>query len=1047
MQTRQCLGKVWSQAEACDREHNPNSGSSAMIVSRTSRTKFFVAASAVAVLVFAGLLGPSPASAQRSSVPHQGYFLGFQPYYDGDYRSAAKVFREAARSAVASTEGRWVDSICYHTMLGDCYYEMGDLDNALDQYSSALKLFVTYRDWMLRVEFPPGIDPEVNARVTVTWGASTRTTRIGQFPEKFQTLQGRLDNQDVLQKGGVVVTPQLRPLFVSEIVRCTAQAIRRRSEIMGPTGEHDQLTLLVLDGLSRRPGPPNHWAQCWVELQLGLAYKAANKPAQAASELTKSLMAGGTYDHPLTCIALVELGKLAFEQGKYDAAATLFHESTISAAYFDRFDVMEEGFRLGQLAHVVSAQKGVYPPLVPAAAWSKQKRLRALNVSIAIALGENLRIAGETSDATAALNQARTNLARAEMSQGVMGARLNFETAKVQLQAGNHAAGGQSLNSAVAFQKKSSKRLYQIALVDKMFTSGGVTERVGDMLYADVLREPTARDWTVDTLETLAVMLSPHPLPLEHWFELALVRKEQEKALEIADRIRRHRFYSTQPLGGRLLALRWVLEAPNEALSNVAQLQKQDILVRFPKYAELSRQAATAQSALAQLPLTPSEESDIKKQAELLEQLGKLSAAQEIWLQSIALERLPSEFAFPPLKETKDVQRDLVPGQLVLAYLQTTRHLHAFAFSKENYAYFTVEAPAKVRADVVELLKQMGHFDKNQTVETTTLHDSSWKGTAGRILKQLTNNTKADFSAEDWAKYNELIVVPDGVLWYVPFEALQLPAGAGSVALTDRLNIRYVPTVSLALPDRRGQNAVAKTALAASKTIAVEEQAAIAEAMREIVAVLPGTSQLPSRLNHPSATLSSAFDRLVLLGDIAGSDRGPYSLSPLQIDMNKPGSTLADWMLLPWPSPDQIVMPGFHTPAEDALKRGGTGEEVFLTVCGLMATGSRSILLSRWRTGGQTSFDLMREYVQELPHRPAASAWRRSVQLLRKGSVDPSREPRVKVAASADSLAADHPFFWAGYMLVDTGNGQPAVHVAPAKPAEEKPPAAAEEKL
>ena len=52
----------------------------------------------------------------------------------------------------------------------------------------------------------------------------------------------------------------------------------------------------------------------------------------------------------------------------------------------------------------------------------------------------------------------------------------HFETAKAQLQAGNHAAGGQSLNSAVAFQKKSSKRLYQIALVDKMFTSGGVTE-------------------------------------------------------------------------------------------------------------------------------------------------------------------------------------------------------------------------------------------------------------------------------------------------------------------------------------------------------------------------------------------------------------------------------------------------------------------------------------------------------------------------------------------------------------------------------------------
>jgi len=81
---------------------------------------------------------------------------------------------------------------------------------------------------------------------------------------------------------------------------------------------------------------------------------------------------------------------------------------------------------------------------------------------------------------------------------------------------------------------------------------------------------------------------------------------------------------------------------------------------------------------------------------------------------------------------------------------------------------------------------------------------------------------------------------------------------------------------------------------------------------------------------------------------------------------------------------DVVVLPGFHTAAEDALKRlhrGPPGNEVFLSVCGLMANGRRTLLISRWRTGGQTSFDLVREFVQELPAnlRRPPDAWQRAV--------------------------------------------------------------------
>jgi hypothetical protein len=172
----------------------------------------------------------------------------------------------------------------------------------------------------------------------------------------------------------------------------------------------------------------------------------------------------------------------------------------------------------------------------------------------------------------------------------------------------------------------------------------------------------------------------------------------------------------------------------------------------------------------------------------------------------------------------------------------------------------------------------------------------------------------------------------------------------------------------------------------------------------------------------PSSIFAATVDRLVVLTDIDDAEKGPLAWSPFAIDAGKAGSSLSDWTLLPMAGVDQILLPGFHTAAESSLKRGsGTGEEIFNTVCGLMASGCRTVMLSRWRVGGQSSFDLMREFLQELPHESAASAWRRSVRLEAERYLDPTTEGRLKAPPAGEGLKADHPFFWSGYMLIDTG--------------------------
>jgi hypothetical protein len=120
------------------------------------------------------------------------------------------------------------------------------------------------------------------------------------------------------------------------------------------------------------------------------------------------------------------------------------------------------------------------------------------------------------------------------------------------------------------------------------------------------------------------------------------------------------------------------------------------------------------------------------------------------------------------------------------------------------------------------------------------------------------------------------------------------------------------------------------------------------------------------------------------------------------------------------------------------------GSELFYASCGLMSAGAETVLLSRWRVGGQSTLDVVREFVQELPHASAADAWQRSVQLLRESPIDPASELRVEPGKKSVDLTGNHPFFWAGYLVVDSGwrpeEAEEAELAEPANPAADAAP-------
>lgn len=982
------------------------------------------------------------AIAQRGrSIPSDSYWATMNVYYAGEYKDALDGFLAEGRGAIKTANARWLDSICYHTMAAECYYQQGDMNKALEYYTAALKLYVQYADWMIRVQFEAIRPPAASTLKRVPWGASARRAPQGVYPKGMLIRMGSASSATEVrqQGGGVVQSPTLMRISVEEVVRCTALAIRRRAALLGPVSRYDALTNEVLTTLLRRPGPPNHWSEAWIDLPLGLAMVAAGKDAQASQSLERSLLAAGQYDHPMTSTGLLALGLLKMQQGDLPGAANFFLETTYSAVNYGDPGVLEEAFRYGTLCHLMSNQKGLCPLLPPAIEWSRREGLYQLQASLLLLAAESYVAMGQSQEAGRALADAKRVIGRRSMLQGRIGARLNYLTAAVLYHDRRIGEADVSLASAMTFMQTGSHWLYHISAVDRSYLEGTFTTRQAVDLYQLVLRDPQAADWALDPMEALAVLLTPHAPIIERWFEATMERNDPDAAMEIGDRLRRHRFFSTLAMGGRIHALRWLLNAPEQVLSAQAQLNRQDLLSRYPAYAKLAGQSQQIRTQLRAQPLVSQTPEGHRTQTQSLGQLAAVSLQQEAILREIALRHEPAEMAFPPLRPMKDVMKSLPEGHALLAFVCTSRAMYGFLYNSQRYDSWRVGSPGAVYKRIGELLRDMGNYEQSHDLTVKDLASEQWKNAAREVLAMLTKGSQVDFTKP----FDELIIVPDGMLWYLPFEALQVEIDNQPRSLVSRFRIRYVPMASLAFPDGRGRKPAGATGVVVGPLLGRESESFTRASFEQLTGVLPGTLAVPVPLPAPSYIYTSIFDRLVVLMGIATNEQSPYAWSPLALDRGKPGSTLDDWMALPWEGPLEMVLAGYHTASENGMKRVNpavAGNEVFLSVCGLMASGARTILLSRWLTGGQTSCDLAREFVQELPHTYPSDAWQRSVLLCTDSPISFESEPRVKRGPNDAPPKAAHPFFWASYMLIDSaGTGKSLPSPAEAMPKAKSP--------
>ena len=155
------------------------------------------------------------------------------------------------------------------------------------------------------------------------------------------------------------------------------------------------------------------------------------------------------------------------------------------------------------------------------------------------------------------------------------------------------------------------------------------------------------------------------------------------------------------------MALRWLLESPEESLGNTAKVHRQELLSRFPKYAETAQKVRQLQADLAQATTAAKPESQRELAAKFGE-LASLSATQEAVLHEMAVSREPAEILFPPIRKAKDVQDNLAPGHILLTFYTTNHGTYAWMYSKEKSQQWKINNPALLDRRIVAPVASRG---------------------------------------------------------------------------------------------------------------------------------------------------------------------------------------------------------------------------------------------------------------------------------------------------------------------------------------------------
>ena len=151
--------------------------------------------------------------------------------------------------------------------------------------------------------------------------------------------------------------------------------------------------------------------------------------------------------------------------------------------------------------------------------------------------------------------------------------------------------------------------------------------------------------------------------------------------------------------------------------------------------------------------------------------------------------------AEPKILSAREAQRLLGPGTLLLAYHLGATQSGVWAITDSEFSWHTLSS----RADIETLVRR---FHQSAGRRPHRIRGRSAERHGRELSEALLGSVR-----EQLEQQSRIVVVPDGVLSYVPFAALPLPGSSPtSGPLVERLDTSYLPSISVLAALRRRES-------------------------------------------------------------------------------------------------------------------------------------------------------------------------------------------------------------------------------------------------
>lgn len=976
-------------------------------------------------LFFLALLSVvEPLQAQPvSELPRAEYYVARELYRVGRTLEAADGFQAALTRARRLGEGRWVDSIPPLVMLGECYFQQGDLAQALEQYDAALMLALANPGWIDQVEVQPEQLAELDsANKGINWFTKSRATRTVIVPAGLQLTVDPTQAQ-VTQQGGVVAPVNLvTQLDVTEVLRTMGIALMRRWEVLGPLAKHSPLAVPLDAMFSRNPLQQIPWlAASWRVLQ-GMGALAASGRGDGRQLLQEGMLISGQADYYLSPLALLASGKLDAREGNYPAAMVGFQDAILLGAQFEQYGLVAEATAQLSACAAASGRADLIDPLGRMATWANKKS-GSVQVAAMIGASELSVYSGDFAAADKWLRQASVVLRGREVALPRAQSQLAFTAALLAFGQNRGTLGSSHLDSALKFMRGSAatgavvEAIFQAQLTLDLLASNALTATEAEEVLIDTVAEPNSGDWELNPLETLAELSTARDPAYLRLLELAVARGAAvEVVLDRMDRLQRQRLYESLPLGGRWLAWRLALSGQPAQLSPANRQAVEAVLQRQPALLTTGQRIETlvAQLRAASLPLDERKLTAEAKKA--FTELEELAASFESQLAYLSLQRRPLDRIAPAAANLSAIQQQLAQSDLVIALAFGNQQIFGLAITRDQTHQWQANDAGKFVADLSALLTEIGVVRNGKPLMPTDAlaPTASWRVSAEKIATQLFPQPVQNLLANS----QRVIMIPHDRLWYVPFELLPHEATAGNAPWIVQRAVTYVPTLGSIQAAFAPAPPVKSTVGIVGNFFALDppgNQAAAAAVAQAIpnshVVMLTQKVAVPS-----SAWLKLTTDQLWVATPV---DTSANSWEAAVMPLGKPNpAPFGTWFDTPRTAPASVLLPALTT----GLSQGqlARGNDLFLPICAMLYGGTKTACISRWPVGGTSTKTFLQRQLEELTSERPSEALRRSVLAQWPEQFLLAEEPAL-LPASKDSpptVAGSHPLMWSGYMSV-----------------------------